>query len=98
MTTVNEAYAEWIINNPNKYTIEVSLLNERTGKKEWGGKTVTFYNEDNAISHLGILERFLELLLENKDWGYEWTSEEVVNNILNPIKAKLEGKKVKEEN
>ena len=95
--SVNQAFAEWYENNPSKYTIEVSLLNEQTGNKEWGGKTVTFYNEDNAISHLGLLERFFELLLENTDWGYEGTSEEVVNNILNPIKARLEGKKVKEE-
>ena len=96
--SVGQAFAKWYEQNPSKYTIEVSLLNEQTGNKEWGGKTVTFYNEDNAISHLGLLESFFELLLENKDWGYEWTSEEVLNNILNPIKARLEGKKVKEEN
>ena len=96
--SVGQAFAKWYEQNPSKYTIEVSLLNEQTGNKEWGGKTVTFYNEDNAISHLGLLESFFELLLENKDWGYEWTSEEVLNKILNPIKARLEGKKVKEEN
>ena len=78
-----------------KYIIEVSLVNEQTGSKEWGGKKVAFCNEDNAISHLGLLERFFELLCENKDWGYEWISEEVVNNILNPIKAVLEGEKLR---
>ena len=78
-----------------KYTIKVSLLNEQEGNKEWGGKKVAFCNEDNAISHLGLLERFFELLCENKDWGYEWASKEVVNNILNPIKALLEGEKLR---
>ena len=98
MTITDQAYEEWIKKNSRQYTVEVSLLNEQTYKKEWGGKTITFYNEDNAIAHLGILERFFELLLENKDWGREWISEEVVNNILNPIKARLEGKQEEEEN
>mgnify|MGYP001219024836 CR=1 FL=1 len=80
------------------YEIEISLTNLQTGNKEWGGKTLNFHYEDNAISHLGLLEKFFELLLENKDWGYEWTSAEVVNNILNSIKAVVEGKKVKEKN
>ena len=82
----------------NRHTLKISLLNEQTGKEEWKGKAITFYNEDNAISHLGLLRSFFELLMENQEWGYKWTSEEVVNNILNPIKARLEGKNVKEEN
>ena len=87
---LSTAYGEWIKENLCKYTIEVSLLNEQTGNKEWGGKTITFYNEDNAISHLGLLEKFFELLLENKDWGFNHTPDEVVENILNPLKERIQ--------
>ena len=38
-----------------------------------GGKKVDFCNEDNAISYLGLLEMFFELLCENKDYGYDFS-------------------------
>ena len=90
---VNKAYTKWLEKNPRKYTLNISMVNEQTGVEgEWGGKSITFYNEDNAINHLSLLESFFELLLENKDWGYQHTTEETVANILNPIKVRLEGK------
>ena len=74
----------------NRHTLKISLLNEQSGQEEWKGKTITFYNEDNAISHLGLLEKFFELLLENKDWGFNHTPDEVVENILNPLKERIQ--------
>ena len=87
---VNQAFAKWIQENPNKYTLNISLTNEQNGREEWGGKSITFYNEDNAISHLGILESFFDLLLENKEWGCGMATEKTVDNIINPIKERLE--------
>ena len=77
----------------NRHTLSVSLTDEQTGKDLWEGKSITFMNEDNAISHLSLLSEFLGLLTkeENKGWGYEKTSQEIVERILNPIKDRLMG-------
>ena len=77
----------------NRHTLRVSLLNEQLDKELWGGKSITFLNEDNAISHLTLLSEFLELLTkeENNGWGYKHTSQEGVESIINPIKDRLMG-------
>ena len=76
----------------NRHTLKVCLINEQTGKESWcSGEEITFFNEDNAISHLGVVGEFLLLLAKNKDWGYKHTKQEVVDNILNPIKDRLVG-------
>jgi len=78
----------------NRHTLKISLINEQVGEEVWEGTSITFYNEDNALSHMCILAKFLELLTqeENKSWGYEHTEKEVVENILNPIQDMLLGK------
>lgn len=85
-----EDFIEYLRRN-NRHTLKVSLLNEQTGEEEWAGREITFLNEDNAISHLEILGKFYDLLLENKHWGYKQTTDEVVDNILNPIRKHLKG-------
>lgn len=77
----------------NRHTLKLSLLNEQTGEEEWGEHFITFYNEDNAISHFSIVGKFIQLLTEeeNRSWGYSSTDKEVVDNIINPIKDMLMG-------
>ena len=76
----------------NRHTLKVCLINEQTGEESWcSGEAITFINEDNAISHLNVVGEFLLLLAKNKKWGYKQTSQEVVDNILNPIKDRLVG-------
>ncbi len=78
----------------NRHTLKVSLLNEQCNRELWGGNSITFFNEDNAISHLSVVSELLDLLTreENKRWGYEQTPQEVVDRIINPIKDRLVGK------
>jgi len=78
----------------NRHTLKISLINEQVGEEVWEGTSITFYNEDNAVSHMVILENILDLLTqeENKSWGYEHTKKEVVENILNSIQDMLLGK------
>ena len=82
-------YLKW--EKYNRHTLKVSLLNEQTNRENFVGDEITFFNEDNAISHLGLVNEFLQLLAKNKDWGYKHTSQEVVDAILNPIKDRLMG-------
>lgn len=78
----------------NRHTLKITLLNEQVGEALWGDTETTFYNEDNAISHLSIVSDFLELLTkeENRGWGFAHTEEELVDRIINPIKDRLLGK------
>jgi hypothetical protein len=78
----------------NRHTLKLTLLNEQNGEEEWGDYSITFYNEDNAINHLSVVGKFMELLTkeENRDWGYAHTEQKVVDNILDPIKKILGGK------
>ena len=77
----------------NRHTLKVCLINEQTGEERWcSGEAITFINEVNAISHLNVVGEFLLLLAKNKKWGYKQTKQEVVDNILNPIKDRLVGK------
>ena len=73
----------------NRYTIRISATNEQTGEV-WGERTITFYNEDNTISHIGILEDFFDLLLENNRWGTLGSNDDLVERIIKPIKDQLE--------
>jgi len=77
----------------NRHTLKISLINEQVGEEVWEGSSITFYNEDNAISHLSVLNQFLELLTkeENRMWGYTHTTDEVVNNIIDTIRSVLKG-------
>ena len=78
----------------NRHTLKITLLNEQVGEELWGDTETTFFNEDNAISHLSIVSDFLELLTkeENRGWGFAHTEEELVDRIINPIKDRLLGK------
>ena len=77
----------------NRHTLKVSLLNEQCNEELWEGNSITFFNEDNAISHLSVVSELLDLLTreENKSWGYKTTPQEVVDRIINPIKDRLVG-------
>ena len=77
----------------NRHTLDITLTNEQVGKPCWSGSSITFFNEDNALSHLFLLNEFFELLTkeENKGWGYKHTSQELVDRIINPIKDRLVG-------
>ena len=85
-------YSEYL-RKYNRHTLSVSLTNEQLGNEFWEGKSITFLNEDNAISHLSLLREFLGLLTkeENSGWGYKHTPQEVVERIVNPIKDRLMG-------
>ena len=77
----------------NRHTLKITLTNEQTDT-EVVASEITFFNQDNAFSHLGCLVKFLDLLTdeENKDWGYTHTSEELALRILMPMKNHLLGK------
>ena len=46
----------------NRHTLRISLVDEQVGEELWGDKSITFFNEDNAISHMGFLSDLLDLL------------------------------------
>jgi len=73
----------------NGYTIRISATDNRTGR-DFGERNITFRNEDNAISHIGILDDFFDLLLENKRWGRDSANDDLVERIIKPIKDQLE--------
>ena len=81
------------IKKHNRHTLSISLRNEQTGEVDWEDKSVTFYNEDNAISHLALCACLLEQLTqeENMDWGYKHTSKDVIDRIITPIVERLNG-------
>ena len=92
---LNSGEMEWIdyLRKYNRHTLKISLINERTGQEEFDGKSITFLNEDNAISHLALCSKFLELLCEeeNTNWGYKHTSADLVNRIVTPLVDRLNG-------
>ena len=82
-------YLEYI-RKYNRHTLKVSLTNEQTGE-EWEGSKITFFNEDNAISHTGFLADFLEELLkeENRDWGTGCSNKALVERLTNFVREKV---------
>ena len=88
-------YLEWCTEH-NKHTLTISLVDEQRPLEYqyFDPKQITFFNQDNSISHLAILEDFLDLLTqdENKGWGIKsQTNEELVDRILDPIRDRLLG-------
>ena len=71
--------------------MNIRLINGQSGEEEWVGKTVHFYNEDNAISHLDFLVEMLELLLEeeNQYWGCGLAKEELVERITDFVRKRV---------
>ena len=72
----------------NRHTLKISLTNEQIGEEIWEGSEITFFNEDNAISHLGFLTEFLEELLkeENRDWGRRSSNEALVKRLTDFVR------------
>ena len=52
---------------------------------------MTFYNEDNAINHLGFLGDFLEFMTkeENRNWGLGLQDEGLVKRYTDFITEKV---------
>ena len=75
----------------NRHTLKISLTNEQIGEEIWEGSEITFFNEDNAISHLGFLTDLLEELLkeENRDWGRRSSNEALVERLTNFVREKV---------
>ena len=75
----------------NRHTLKISLTNEQTGTEIWEGSEITFFNEDNAISHLGLLNELLEELTkeENRDWGTGRSNEALVERLTNFVREKV---------
>ena len=65
----------------NRHTLKISLLNEQTDEEEWVGKSITFCNEDNAISHLALCSKFLELLCEEDNTNCKNNFRKKVNSF-----------------
>ena len=75
----------------NRHTIRISLTNEQNGREEWGDYEVTFFNEDNAINHLGFLGDLLEFMTkeENRNWGLGLQDEGLVKRYTDFITEKV---------
>ena len=75
----------------NRHTIRISLTNEQTGREEWGDHGITFFNEDNAINHLGLLGDFLEFVTkeENRNWGLGFQDKGLVGRYTDWITEKV---------
>ena len=75
----------------NRHTLRISLTDEQVGKELWGDKEITFFNEDNAISHLGFLSDFLDELLkeENNSWGTGLSNDALVERLTNFVKKRV---------
>ena len=75
----------------NRHTLKISLTNEQIGEEIWEGSEITFFNEDNAISHLGFLNELLEELSkeENRDWGTGCSNEALVERLTNFVREKV---------
>lgn len=75
----------------NRHTLRISLTDEQVGKELWGDKEITFFNEDNAISHLGFLSDFLDELLkeENNSWGTGLSNDALVERLTNFVRERV---------
>ena len=75
----------------NRHTLKISLTDEQVGREIWGNKEITFYNEDNAISHMGFLSDFLDELLkeENNSWGTGMSDDALVERLTNFVRERV---------
>ena len=75
----------------NRHTLRISLTNEQSGREEWGDHECTFFNEDNAINHLGLLGDFLEFATkeENRNWGLGFQDKGLVKRYTDWITEKV---------
>ena len=75
----------------NRHTLRISLTDEQVGRELWGDKSVTFFNEDNSISHMGFLSDLLDLLTqkENRMWGTGRSNKELVDRITSFVKERV---------
>ena len=75
----------------NRHTLKVSLTDEQVKKELWSGSEITFFNEDNAISHLTFVNDLLELLTEekNRDWGTRKANTQLVDRITNFVRDRV---------
>ena len=79
----------------NRHTLQVSLTDEQVNKQFWEGTEITFFNEDNAISHLSLVNDFLELLTkeENRSWGTYSQGEASTERILDFVRKRVSNPK-----
>ena len=75
----------------NRHTLRISLTDEQVGRELWGDKSVTFFNEDNSISHMGFLSDLLDLLTqkENRMWGTGRSNKELVERITSFVRDRV---------
>ena len=75
----------------NRHTLRISLTDEQVGRELWGDKSVTFFNEDNSLSHMGFLSDLLDLLTqkENRMWGTGRSNKELVERITSFVKDRV---------
>ena len=75
----------------NRHTLRISLTDEQVGRELWGDKSVTFFNEDNSLSHMGFLSDLLDLLTqkENRMWGTGRSNKELVDRITSFVKERV---------
>ena len=75
----------------NRHTLRISLTDEQVGRELWGDKSVTFFNEDNSLSHVGFLSDLLDLLTqkENRMWGTGRSNKELVERITSFVKDRV---------
>ena len=75
----------------NRHTLRISLTDEQVGRELWGDKSVTFFNEDNSLSHMGFLSDLLDLLTqkENRMWGTGRSNKELVERITSFVKERV---------
>ena len=75
----------------NRHTLRISLTDEQVGRELWGDKSVTFFNEDNSLSHMGFLSDLLDLLTqkENRMWGTGSSDEELVERVTSFVRKRV---------
>ena len=75
----------------NRHTLTISLVDEQIGESFWKPRSVTFFNEDNSISHMSFLSDLLDLLTqkENRMWGTGRSNKELVERITSFVKDRV---------
>ena len=75
----------------NRHTLTISLVDEQIGESFWKPRSVTFFNEDNSISHMSFLSDLLDLLTqkENRMWGTGSSDEELVERVTSFVRKRV---------